>query len=77
MKHDNVTKYDAFLRIWNKSAMNDDGIFIESCINFAIANEIQWPTIEDGFWLHSFHSSRVASNLLMVLSPKFVSPRTI
>jgi len=76
MKHDNVTKYDAFLRNWNKNAMNDDGIFIESCINFAITSEIQWPIIEDRFWLHSFHS-KVASNLLMVLSPKFVSPGTI
>jgi hypothetical protein len=40
MKHDNVTKYDAFMWNWNKSVINDDGIFIASCINYAIANEI-------------------------------------
>jgi len=46
MKHDNVTKYDAFLWNWNKNAINDDGIFIAFCINSAITDEIQWPTIE-------------------------------
>jgi hypothetical protein len=46
MKHDNVTKYDAFLWNWSKSAITDDGIFIASCINSAIINEIQWPIIK-------------------------------
>ncbi len=46
MKHDNVTKYDAFLWNWSKSVINADGIFIASYINFSIANEIWWPTIE-------------------------------
>ncbi len=45
IKHDNVTKYDAFLWNQNKSAINDDGIFIASCINFAIFHEIWWPII--------------------------------
>jgi hypothetical protein len=45
MKHNNITKYDAFLWKWSKNAINDDGIFIASCINFAIADEIWWPTI--------------------------------
>jgi hypothetical protein len=40
VKHDNVTKYDAFLWNWSKSAINDDGIFIASCINSAIVDEI-------------------------------------
>jgi hypothetical protein len=40
MKHDNVTKYDGFLWNWNKSAMNDDDIFIAFCINSTIADEI-------------------------------------
>jgi hypothetical protein len=47
MKHDNVTKYDAFLWNWNESAINDDGIFITSYINFAIVDKIRWPTIEE------------------------------
>jgi hypothetical protein len=40
IKHNNVTKYDAFLWKWKKIAINDDGIFISSCINSTIANEI-------------------------------------
>jgi hypothetical protein len=28
-------------------------------------------------WLHNFHNYRVASDLLMVLSSKFISPKTI
>jgi len=47
MKHNNVTKYDAFLWNWSKSAINDDGIFIASCINSTIVDEIRWPTIEE------------------------------
>jgi hypothetical protein len=40
IKHNNVTKYDAFLWKWRKIAINDDGIFISSCINSTIVNEI-------------------------------------
>jgi hypothetical protein len=47
MKHDNITKYDAFMWNWSKSAINDDGMFIASCINFTIVDEIRWPTIEE------------------------------
>ncbi len=46
MKHDNMTKYDAFMWNWNKSVMNDDGIFNVFCINYAIAIEICWPIVE-------------------------------
>jgi hypothetical protein len=47
MEHDNVSMYDAF--VWNssKSAVCDDAIFIASCINDAIGNEIQWPTTQE------------------------------
>jgi hypothetical protein len=31
---------------WSKSAINDDDIFIASCMNSTIVDEIQWPTIE-------------------------------
>jgi hypothetical protein len=47
MKHNNITNYDAFLWNWSKSAIIDDGIFITSCINSTIADEIWWPTIEE------------------------------
>jgi len=78
IKHNNVTKYDAFLWIWSNSAINDDGIFITSCINSAISNEIRWPLLRSiGSWLHNFHNSKATLDLLMVLSSKFVSPGTI
>jgi len=47
IKHNNVSKYDAFLWNWSKIAMNDDGIFITSCINSTIVDEIRWPIIEE------------------------------
>jgi hypothetical protein len=43
-KHDNVTIYDAFMWNWAKSSLCDDVIFIASCINHALANEIRWPS---------------------------------
>jgi hypothetical protein len=46
MKYDNVIKYDAFIWNWNNSVINDNGIFIASCINYAIVDEICWPIVE-------------------------------
>jgi hypothetical protein len=40
MKHDNVTKYGAFMWNWSKSAINDDGMFITSCINYVVVDKI-------------------------------------
>ncbi len=45
MKH-NVIKDDIFIWNWSKKAINDGGIFIASCINYAIVDNIQWPTVE-------------------------------
>jgi hypothetical protein len=41
MKHDNVTMYVTFMWNWSKFALYDDVIFIASCINHALENEIQ------------------------------------
>jgi len=46
MKHDNATKYDAFIWNWSKSAINDNEIFIVSCINSTIANKAYKPIVE-------------------------------
>lgn len=43
MKHDNVCTYDGFQWNWSRTALNDDCLFVASCINRAIANEITWP----------------------------------
>jgi hypothetical protein len=32
---------------WSNFALYDDAIFIASCINHALENEIQWPTHEE------------------------------
>jgi len=40
MKHDNITKYDAFMWNWSKNVINDDDMFIASCINYTIVDEI-------------------------------------
>jgi hypothetical protein len=47
MKHDNVTKYDASMWNWSKSALCDDALFIASCINNALDNEVHWPIVEE------------------------------
>ncbi len=36
--------YDAFTWNWSKNVVCDDAMFIASCINNAIGNEIQWST---------------------------------
>ncbi len=58
MKHDNVTKYDAFMWNWFKSALCDDALFIASCLNNSLVNEIHWPIVEErvslGTHLQSF-----------------------
>lgn len=47
MKHDNAVRYDAFRWNWNPGSMCDDALFIASCINVSIADEIRWPTPEE------------------------------
>ncbi len=44
MKHNNITIYDAFMWNWAESSFCDDVIFIASCINHALVNEICWPS---------------------------------
>jgi hypothetical protein len=46
-KHDNVTIHDAFMWNWSKISICDDVIFIWSCINEGIANEIQWLIVKE------------------------------
>jgi hypothetical protein len=47
MKHDNVTMHDAFMWNWSKSTLCDDALFIASCINNALTNEIRWLMLEE------------------------------
>ncbi|CAM6084930.1 unnamed protein product [Calypogeia fissa] len=44
MKHDNSVYFDAAHWNWAKSSVCDDAIIVASCLNEAIADEIQWPT---------------------------------
>jgi len=36
--------YVAFMWNWSKFALCDDAIFIASCIDHALEDEIKWPT---------------------------------
>jgi hypothetical protein len=47
MKHDNVIMYVAFMWNCSKFALCHDTIFIASCVNYALEDEIQWSTLEE------------------------------
>jgi hypothetical protein len=47
MKHDNVIMYATFMWNWSKFALCDDVIFIASCINHALEDEIRWSTSKE------------------------------
>jgi len=51
MKHDNDTMYATFMWNWSKSTICDESIFIASCINHALEDEINWPTLKEGLSL--------------------------
>jgi hypothetical protein len=42
MKHNDVTMYDAFMWNWLKFTLFDDALFITTCINYALVDEIWW-----------------------------------
>jgi hypothetical protein len=44
MKRNNIIIYDAFMSNWAKSSLCDGVIFITSCINHTLANEVCWPS---------------------------------
>ncbi len=39
--------YDEFVWNWSKNAICDDAIFIASCINDTIRNDIRWPIAQE------------------------------
>jgi hypothetical protein len=47
MKHDDITKYDAFMWNWSNNAINDDGIFYYILYQFCHFRQIRWPTREE------------------------------
>lgn len=47
LKHDNVTMHDAFMWNWSKASICDDALFISSCFNKAIIDEILWLTVKE------------------------------
>jgi hypothetical protein len=56
MKHYHGSMYDAFVWKWSKNVICDDAIFVTSCINDVIGNEIWWPTTQEqvvlGTWTY-------------------------
>lgn len=47
MKYDNITSYDAFQWNWSRSTLNDDALFIPSCIDHALANDMVWTDVAE------------------------------
>ena len=47
LKHDNITIMDIFMWNWSKSCINDDIIFLSSCINEALRDEIKWSSVDE------------------------------
>ena len=47
LKHDNTATLEDFHWNWAKSSVSDDAVFISSCINHCLADEIRWPTGEE------------------------------
>ena len=43
LKHDNSAALESSLWNWSRSSVNDDSIFIASCICMSASNEIRWP----------------------------------
>jgi hypothetical protein len=44
LKHDNSAMMEAFSWNWSKSSVSDDAIFVASCINHSLEDEIRWPS---------------------------------
>jgi hypothetical protein len=44
LKHDNVTRFNAYNWNWSKSSACDDTVFVASCINEALKHELTWPS---------------------------------
>jgi hypothetical protein len=47
LKHDNTSVFDGADWNWSKSSVCDDAVFVASCINVGIAEEIRWPTPQE------------------------------
>lgn len=47
MKHDNVIYLDSMVWNWSRSVVCEDTIFVASCVNEVIANEIRWPSTQE------------------------------
>ena len=45
MKHDPITALPSFLWNWSKSSVISDQVFIASCVNWALRDEIKWPDV--------------------------------
>ena len=47
LKHDPTIALPGFLWNWGKSSVIDDQIFVASSINWALQDEIKWPSIQE------------------------------
>jgi len=47
LKHDNASRYEGFVWNWSKSSSCDDALFVASCINEALQDQLCWPNEHD------------------------------
>ena len=47
LKHDNTAAFDFCQWNWAMSSVNDDSLFVASCIGVACKDEIQWPSPQE------------------------------
>ncbi len=63
---------------WNKTATNDNGIFITSCMNPPLLMRSDGLLLKsNGSWVHNSCNSKVVLDLLMVHSSKYINLKTI
>jgi hypothetical protein len=43
LKHDNTATFDSCQWNWSRTSVNDDSLFVASCINLTYKNEVKWP----------------------------------
>ena len=46
LKHDNTATFDSCQWNWARSSVNDDSLFVASCIGVACTHEIKWPSAQ-------------------------------
>jgi hypothetical protein len=78
LKHDNAARYEGFTWNWSKSSSCDDALFVASCINKALEDQLRWPNEpERACWVPESQSYPVGfkDGKLVEIRPPHNKPR--